>query len=104
MRLLKIHKDIRINKCIGNVNITSQGYAVPKYDSEGIEHYTVISCWYDKDCEHCPMGWEDMSYEGECNDCGCSFDYNFNVPFWKCMLPKWIKRIIIKIKKGANVE
>lgn len=34
MRLLKIHKDIRINKCIGNVNITSQGYAVPKYDSE----------------------------------------------------------------------
>lgn len=22
-------------------------------------------------CENCPAGWEDRSYEGECNDCGC---------------------------------
>ena len=22
-------------------------------------------------CESCPAGWEDRSYEGECNDCGC---------------------------------
>ena len=22
-------------------------------------------------CEKCPAGWEDRSYEGECNDCGC---------------------------------
>ena len=22
-------------------------------------------------CETCPAGWEDRSYEGECNDCGC---------------------------------
>lgn len=22
-------------------------------------------------CENCPAGWEDMSYEGECNACGC---------------------------------
>lgn len=23
------------------------------------------------DCEHCPLGWEDRGYEGECYDCGC---------------------------------
>lgn len=22
-------------------------------------------------CEDCPACWEDRSYEGECNDCGC---------------------------------
>lgn len=22
-------------------------------------------------CENCPAGWEDRTYEGECNDCGC---------------------------------
>ena len=22
-------------------------------------------------CEECPAGWEDRSYEGECNACGC---------------------------------
>jgi len=22
-------------------------------------------------CENCPAAWEDRSYEGECNDCGC---------------------------------
>ena len=22
-------------------------------------------------CEFCPAAWEDRSYEGECNDCGC---------------------------------
>ena len=24
-----------------------------------------------KNCEYCPAGWEDRSFEGECNDCGC---------------------------------
>jgi len=23
------------------------------------------------DCEYCPLGWEERSYEGECYDCGC---------------------------------
>lgn len=22
-------------------------------------------------CENCPAGWEERSYEGECQDCGC---------------------------------
>ena len=33
---------------------------------------------------------------GECNDCGCLFDYDFKVPIWKCMLPRWIKAIVFK--------
>ena len=49
-------------------------------------------------CEDCPMGWDDMSYEGECNDCGCYFNYDFNVPRWKCILPRWVKNLIKKRK------
>lgn len=26
------------------------------------------------DCEYCPLGWEERSYEGECYDCGCLVD------------------------------
>lgn len=90
---------IHINKSIGNIKITSTHYSKPIENSNEWERYTTINCWYDRDCEYCPMGWEDRSYEGECNDCGCLFDYDFNVPIWKCMLPDWIKKLIIKHKK-----
>lgn len=60
----------------------------------------VFSEWgHDCDCENCPMGWDVYSYEGECEDCGCCFDYHFNVPLWKCMLPHWVKELIKRIKK-----
>lgn len=51
---------------------------------------------HDCDCANCLMGWESRGYEGECEDYGCYFDYNFNVPLWKCMLPDWIKKILLK--------
>jgi hypothetical protein len=96
MRILKIHKRIEVDKSIGNMRITSLHYSRPIENSSKWENYTEISCWYDNDCENCPMGWETRSYEGECDDCGCLFDYDFRVPIWKCMLPRWIKNIIAK--------
>ena len=96
MKLFKIHKNIDIEKSFGNIKITSCHYARPIENSDKWENYTTVDCWYDRDCKYCPMGWEDMSYEGECNDCGCLFDYDFNVPIWKCMLPRWLKNIILK--------
>lgn len=99
MKIFKTHKMIDINKSIGNIKITSTHYSKPIENSNEWERYTTINCWYDCDCEYCPMGWEDRSYEGECNDCGCLFDYDFNVPIWKCMLPDRIKKLIIKHKK-----
>lgn len=96
MRILKTHKRIEIDKTFGNIRIQSVRYAAPIKNSDKFENYTVVSCWYNCDCENCPMAWEDRNYEGECGDCGCLFDYNFNVPIWKCMLPNGIKRKIIE--------
>lgn len=58
----------------------------------------IVKRGLEPDCEHCCMGWEDRGYEGECNDCGCCFNYEFDVPIWKCVLPYWVKRLIKKIK------
>ena len=102
MRILKIHKNIEVNKSIGNMRITSQRCRRPIENSNRWDKYTEISCWYDRDCENCPMGWETRSYEGECDDCGGLFSYDFRVPIWKCMLPRWIKNIIAKSALGGN--
>lgn len=92
MQIFKTHKRVDIDKSIGNIKITSTHYGRPIENSNKWENYTTINCWYDRDCEHCPMGWEDIGYEGECEDCGCLFDYEFNVPIWKCMLPRRLKK------------
>ena len=101
MKLFKVHKDIEIDKRLGNVRISTFKYSKPIENSDKWEHYTEVSCWYDSDCENCPCGWEIGSYEGECDDCGCLFDRKggFDVPTWKCMLPKWIKRLFVKHKE-----
>lgn len=52
----------------------------------------------DPDCENCRFGWECMSYEGECEDCGCYIDHDFNTPKWICALPRWTKKLIKKVK------
>ena len=52
----------------------------------------------DPDCEHCYFGWDCTSYEGECEDCGCYIDHDFNTSKWICALPQWIKELIVKIK------
>ena len=104
MKLFKVHKDIEIDKRLGNVRISTFKYSKPIENSDKWEHYTEISCWYDSDCENCPCGWESRSYEGECDDCGCLFDRKggFDVPTCKCMLPKWIKRLFAKHKEEEN--
>ena len=59
-------------------------------------HYTEC------DCENCPFSWEDRGYEGECYDYGCVMDKGQNAlcaPLWACLLPRWIKRLIKKLKK-----
>ena len=71
--------------------------AVEKWQ-EGSGKDTINHYYTECDCKHCVMGWDDMSYEGECEDCGCCFDYHFNVPKWKCALPRWIKKLIKKVK------
>lgn len=52
----------------------------------------------DPDCEHCPFGWDCTSYEGECEDCGCYINYEFDTPKFFCALPRWIKKLIKKVK------
>lgn len=101
LRILKTKKPIDVDKHFGNIRITSIRYSNPIENSNKWERYTEISCWYDRDCENCPCGWESRSYEGECDDCGCLFDRkgDFDVPTWKCMLPKWIKRLFAKHKE-----
>lgn len=103
MKLFKIHKDIEIDKRFGNVRISTFKYSKPIENSDKWEHYTEVSCWYDNDCENCPCGWAIGSYVGECCDCGCLFDRKggFDVPTWKCMLPKWIKRLFAKHKEKS---
>ena len=36
-------------------------------------------------CDNCPAGWEDRSYEGECNDFGCLI-YGHEIVREKCPL------------------
>lgn len=103
LRIFSTKKPVDIDRRFGNVRITSIKYSKPIENSDKWEHYIEISCWYDRDCENCPMGWEECGYDGECNDCGCLFDCNFRVPIWKCMLPKWIKNIIARHYKNKKV-
>lgn len=97
MKLLKTKKRIDFDISIKNIRISTFNYSAPKED--GWDSWTEIHLWYECDCENCPLSWEARSYEGECEDCGCLFDHNFNVPIWKCMLPKWLKNIVLK-KRG----
>lgn len=95
MKILSFRKRIDFDKKIRNVSI----YTVSCSDPRKNRRWTDLHIWYERNCEYCPLAWEDRSYEGECEDCGCLFDKDFNVPIWKCMLPKRLKEII-KHKKG----
>jgi len=54
--------------------------------------------YLEPNCENCYFGWECTSYEGECEDCGCYINYEFNTPKFFCALPRKIKKLINKIK------
>lgn len=99
MKIFKFNRRIDIKKNIGNLKLQTFHYG--SFDEKGkSKNWTELCLWYDNDCENCPCGWETRGYEGECYDCGCliSKDGDFSAPTWVCMLPDWIKRIVLKIK------
>ena len=101
MKLLKFKKRIEIEKAIGNVRIETFHYG--SFDKKGkSKDWTELHCWYKCDCEHCPASWEDRGYESECYDYGCLLakDAGDDAPrwIWMCMLPRWIKLLLIKLK------
>ena len=101
MTILTLKKHIDIEKSIGNIKIDT----IHMCDPAKMKHkkWTELHLWYDRNCENCPFGWEYVSYEGECGDCGCemSKDGDFSAPICICSLPKFIKQIIIK-RKGQK--
>lgn len=102
MKILKFKKRIDIDKSIGNLKLQTFHYG--SFDKNGkSKHWTELKLWHDNDCENCPCGWECRSYEGECEDCGCyiSKDGDFSAPTLVCMLPNWVKRILLKLKGVA---
>ena len=50
------------------------------------------------DCENCHFGWDCTSYEGECEDCGCYIDHDFDVSKFYCAIPWRVKKLIKKVK------
>lgn len=104
MKIFKFNKRVEIKKSIGKIQIRALHYGDWK-DEKHIE-YSELHIWYDNDCEHCPCGWEDRSYEGECNDCGCYLAKKGHeeATAIMCMLPRWIKNIIVKIKERNICE
>lgn len=48
------------------------------------------------DCETCPFSWEDIGYEGECNDCGCDVYGDLYGDKLICYFLNFIKRMIRK--------
>lgn len=100
MRVLKFKKriNIDIDKAIGNFHISTFHYG--GFDERGNSKYwTELHCWYDCDCEHCPLSWEDRGYEDA--DCGCYMaEYGEEYPKTDliCKLPNWVKKILLKHK------
>lgn len=45
-----------------------------------------------KDCENCILGWENCSYEGECDDCGCMLYGDLDAGRLACYLPNTLLR------------
>lgn len=104
MKIFKFNKRVEIKKAIGNLKMQTFHYG--SYEDGKHKDWTELHLWYDIDCENCPFGWECRSYEGECIDCGClvSKDGDFSTPTWICMLPNWVKNIILKLKKNSNLN
>ena len=99
MRIFKFKKRVEIKKNIGNLKLQTFHYG--SFDENGkCKDWTELCLWYDNICENCPCGWENRSYEGECEDCGCyiSKDGDFSAPTLVCMLPNWVKGILLKLK------
>ena len=68
MRVWKFKRRIEIDKRIGNFHIETFHYG--SYENNKHKDWTELHCGYECDCEHCPLCWEERSYEGE-YDGGC---------------------------------
>ena len=103
MTILKFKKRVEIKKSIGNLKLETLHHGF--YVNEKYKEWTELYLWYDNDCENCPCGWECRNYEGECEDCGCllSKDGDFSAPTLVCMLPNWIKNIILRLR-GKRID
>ena len=99
MIIFKFKKRIDIDKHIGNLKLETFHYG--SYENGKHKDWTELHLWYDNDCENCPCGWEDRSYEGECYDCGCwlAKKGHEEAPTFICMLPNWIKNILVGLRK-----
>lgn len=99
MKLWTFRKDIAIRKEFGNLRL----YTIRYGDWTDGKHitYSELHLWYDNDCKYCPCCWEDRSYEGECNDCGCwlARKCHEEPPIIICMLPYWVKNMLLRLRK-----
>ena len=102
MKILKFKKRIEIDKSNGNFNISTFHYGA--FDKKGKDkNWTELHCWYECDCEHCPLSWEVRGYEDA--DCGCYMakpGEDCPKTLLICMLPRWIKKILLRQKEGSK--
>lgn len=103
MKIWKCKKRIEINKAISNFHVETFHYGSHKNDKS--KHWTELHCWYECDCEHCPLSWEVRGYDDW--DWGCHMaehgeDYPKTILI--CMLPRWIKKILLKHKRKSEVR
>ena len=105
MKVWKFKRHIEIDRTIGNIHIETFHYG--SFENDKHKQWTELHCWYECDCECCPLSWEERGYESECYDCGChmaeiSEDYPRILLI--CMLPNWVKKILLrrKIKKSER--
>lgn len=105
MKVFKFKRHIEIDKTIGNIHIETFYYG--SYENDKHKHWTELHFGYEPDCECCPLSWEERGYEGECYDCGCCMaEYNQEYPKTTliCMLPNWIKKILLRRKIEKSVR
>lgn len=97
MKVWKFKKHIEIEKTIGNFHIETFHYG--SFENDKPKHWTELHCWYECDCENCPLSWE--SYD---EDCGCYMAEYGDCPKSElvCMLPRWIKKILLKHKQESE--
>lgn len=102
MKILKFKRRIEIDKTIGNFHISTFHYG--DFDKKGkSRNWTELECWYECDCEHCPLSWEVKGYDDV--DCGCymaEIGEDYPKSDLICMLPNWIKKILLKRKIGSE--
>lgn len=96
MKVWKFKKHIEIDKTIGNFHIET--FHCGSYKNGKPKHWTELHCWYECDCENCPLSWEVRGYDDV--DCGCYMAEYGDYPKTDliCKLPRWIKKILLKHK------